>query len=149
MLPGSSAMSFSQFLNNEATDIDSGDKRANESSVNESSDDSNDSENDENLNQLTVNEFRWFYNDIENLIKENDSIFNKSKENRVNGNSHQRGGKMFKVQVASVARRKGTANKDQKKLQGKPRTSLQETTHDIKELNRYVMPARSRRQQTK
>ncbi|CAG8575350.1 10310_t:CDS:2 [Scutellospora calospora] len=71
------------------------------------------------------------------------------KENRVNSNSHQHGSKRIKVQVASVARRKGTASKGQKKLQGKPRTSSQETTHDIKELNYYIMPARSRRQQTK
>ncbi|CAG8625224.1 9917_t:CDS:2, partial [Dentiscutata heterogama] len=101
MLPGSSAMLFSQFLNNKATNIDSGDKSANESSINEFSNDSNDSKNDKNLNQLTVNEFPIA------------SFFQTCnwKENRVNSNSHQHGGKRIKVQVALVARRKETANK--------------------------------------
>ncbi|RIB15089.1 hypothetical protein C2G38_2193248 [Gigaspora rosea] len=172
MHPGSSAMSPSQFLNNENTadtineSINKSiNESANESSVNESSDNNDDSENDENLNQLTVNEFRWFYNDIENLIKEDDPAFNKSvrkfikayikhcliqdthtrsaiasffqtcdwKSDRVNGNSHQRCSKRVKVQVAAVAKRKGTSNKGQKKLQGKPRTGSQEITHDTKE----------------
>ncbi|CAG8854462.1 9231_t:CDS:1, partial [Gigaspora margarita] len=112
-----------------------------------------------------------------NLIKDDDPVFNKSvrkfikaykkrrliqdthirpaitsffqtcdgKADRVNGNSHQCGSKRIKVQVAAVARRKGTSNKGRKKLQGKPRTGSQE----IKELNCFVMPARSKRQETK
>ncbi|RIB13331.1 hypothetical protein C2G38_2198158 [Gigaspora rosea] len=120
----------------------------NESSINESSDNNDDSEDDENLNQLTANEFCWFYNDIENLIKEDDPAFNKSvckfikayKKHRLIQDTHTR------PAIASFFQ---TCDWKSDRVNGRPRTGSQEITDDIKELNRFVMPARSRRQQTK
>lgn len=152
--PGSSAIDSSQFLNNEDINSNSGDESSNEM------DDSDDnSETDENLHQLTINELRWFCNDIENLIGEDDPTLHKSvrkfikaykkrrlmqdihvrpaitsffqtcewNAKRANNNGYQRGGKRIKVQVASVARRKGTLSKGRRKMrQGKPRKNSQD-----------------------
>ncbi|CAG8853111.1 5864_t:CDS:1, partial [Gigaspora margarita] len=39
---------------------------------------------DEGLHQLTIDEFQWFYNDLERLLKKNDPIFDKSIQKFVN-----------------------------------------------------------------
>ncbi|RIB01468.1 hypothetical protein C2G38_2230722 [Gigaspora rosea] len=96
------------------------------------------SESDTDLHQLAINELRWFSNDLESLLKESDTVLDKSvfkfvkiykkhcsmqdthvhlaitsfletcdwNAEQVNGNTHQRGGKKIKVQVAVAARHK-------------------------------------------
>ncbi|CAG8841984.1 33157_t:CDS:2, partial [Gigaspora margarita] len=151
--PGSSAIDSSQFLNNEDINSNSGDESSNEMDINSNSgdessnemDDSDDnSETDENLHQLTINELRWFCNDIENLIGEDDPALHKSvrkfikayKKRRLMQDTHVRPAitSFFQTCEWNAKRannngyqRGGTLSKGRRKMrQGKPRKNSQD-----------------------
>ncbi|CAG8573181.1 2028_t:CDS:2, partial [Dentiscutata heterogama] len=163
------------------------DIRGDESTSNNKSDSSDEninsdaSENEDNLYQSAINEFQWFYHDLEDLLKENDPALNKSvlkfvkfykqrrclqdthirpsissffqscnwNEGRVNGNSHQRGGKRIRVQVTAAARRRKRSSRGLKKVrQRRPKNSTynehkNETQEDP---HRFIIPPQKKRQ---
>ncbi|CAG8698648.1 9261_t:CDS:2, partial [Scutellospora calospora] len=58
--------------------------------------------------EIAIEKLRWFCNDLENLLKQDDHALNNSVQNwdagRVNSKINQRGGKRIHVQVAAASR---------------------------------------------
>ncbi|RIB20332.1 hypothetical protein C2G38_2179559 [Gigaspora rosea] len=143
------------------------------------------SKSDTELHQSSIDELRWFSNDLESLLKEGDTALDRSvfkfvkiyKKHRsiqdthlrpaitsfletcdwntqqVNGNAYQRGGKKIKVQVTAAARRKkGSTHTLNKIPQGRPKENRNNCTYETEyqeKPDRFIMPARSKRQYKK
>ncbi|CAG8842210.1 21837_t:CDS:2, partial [Gigaspora margarita] len=89
ILPESLAFVSVQFLINEviseAESVYDNNSSDEESRGNDSTDsNTSNNEDEEGLHQLTIDEFRWFYNDLESLLEKNDSTFDKSIQKFVN-----------------------------------------------------------------
>ncbi|CAG8808792.1 42693_t:CDS:2, partial [Gigaspora margarita] len=125
------------------SDVDNNESNNNNSYINDTDD-----------NENAIDKLHWFYNDLENLLEQNDHALNSAvasflqtcgwEAGRVNGSIYKRGGKKIRVQVAAASRRKVGLNRGLNKVrQGRPRNNSKVNT-EMQEPNRSIMPARKR-----
>ncbi|CAG8444757.1 2801_t:CDS:2 [Dentiscutata heterogama] len=107
--------------------------------------------NDDN-NENIIDKIRWFYNNLEGLLKQNNHALNSGvqkfveiyKQHRSAQNTY--GGKRIRVQVTATSRRRVSLSHELRKVhQGSPRKNTQTNdTETTQKLNRSIMPAQKR-----